>query len=172
MCWSVLSLYLLSNYQTTQDKCSHLWTIMGNNTILTAATCILVLVPLQFAFHWLISRMPHNHVHIVDDMMMLSIGSISRVNGSLWGESTDHRLIPLSQASDAELWWFLWSAPEQKVWPWRPCNEDKIPETKLLTENFALKNIITLTNDAHMASKNNNELSYFCFNDISIALWN
>ena len=32
----------------------------------------------------------------------------------LWGESTGHRWIPLTKASDAEVWCFLWSAPEQK----------------------------------------------------------
>ena len=31
--------------------------------------------------------------------------------GPLWGEFTGHRWIPLTKASDAELWCFLWSAP-------------------------------------------------------------
>ena len=31
------------------------------------------------------------------------------------GESTRHRWIPLTKASDMELWWFLWSVPEQMV---------------------------------------------------------
>ena len=35
--------------------------------------------------------------------------------GPLWGESTGHRWIPLTKASDAELWCFLWSAPEQTI---------------------------------------------------------
>ena len=39
--------------------------------------------------------------------------NIFRVTGPLWGESTGHRWIPLTMASDAELWCFLWSAPEQ-----------------------------------------------------------
>ena len=33
----------------------------------------------------------------------------------LCGESTGHRWIPLTKASDAELWCFLWSTPEQTV---------------------------------------------------------
>ena len=33
----------------------------------------------------------------------------------LFGESTGDRWIPLTKASDAELWCFLWSAPEQTV---------------------------------------------------------
>ena len=39
-------------------------------------------------------------------------GNIFRVTGPLWGESTGHRWIPLKKACDAELWCFLWSAPE------------------------------------------------------------
>ena len=38
-----------------------------------------------------------------------------RVSGHLWGEFTGHRWFPLTKASDAELWRFLWSAPEQTV---------------------------------------------------------
>ena len=38
-----------------------------------------------------------------------------RVTGPLWGESSGHRRIPLTKASDAELWCFLWSAPGRRV---------------------------------------------------------
>ena len=37
------------------------------------------------------------------------------ITGPFWGESTGHRWIPLTEASDAELWCFLWSSPEQIV---------------------------------------------------------
>ena len=40
---------------------------------------------------------------------------IFRVTGPLFGEFTGHWWIPLTKASDAELWSFLWSAPEQMV---------------------------------------------------------
>ena len=40
-------------------------------------------------------------------------GNIFRVTGPLWGESTGHRWINLTKASDAKLWCFLPSAPEQ-----------------------------------------------------------
>ena len=33
----------------------------------------------------------------------------------VWGESTGHRRIPLTKASDAELWRFRWPSPEQTV---------------------------------------------------------
>ena len=46
--------------------------------------------------------------------MMTSLnGNIFRVTGSLCEESTGHRWIPVTKASDAELWCFLWSPPEQ-----------------------------------------------------------
>ena len=60
----------------------------------------------------------HNlsHAHLSDklyNMMTSSNGNIFRVTGPLWGESTGDRRIPLTKASDAELWCFLWS--EQTV---------------------------------------------------------
>ena len=48
-------------------------------------------------------------------MATSSHGNIFCVTGPLWGESTGHRWIPLANASDAELWCFLWSAPEHTV---------------------------------------------------------
>ena len=51
----------------------------------------------------------------VSFMMTSSHGTIFRVTGFLCGEFTGHRWIPLTTASDTELWCFLWSAPEQKL---------------------------------------------------------
>ena len=48
-------------------------------------------------------------------MMTSSNGNLFRATGPLWGESTGHRWIPLTKASDTELWRFLWCAPEQKI---------------------------------------------------------
>ena len=49
-------------------------------------------------------------------MMTSSNGNIFRVTGSLCQEFTGHRWIPLTKASDAELFLcFLWSAPEQTI---------------------------------------------------------
>ena len=45
--------------------------------------------------------------------MTSSNGNIFRVSGPLCGEFIGHQWIPLTKASDAELWCFLWSAPEQ-----------------------------------------------------------
>ena len=46
-------------------------------------------------------------------MMKSSNGNIFCVTGHLCGEFTCPRWIPITKASDAELWCFLWSAPEQ-----------------------------------------------------------
>ena len=45
-------------------------------------------------------------------MMTSSNGNIFRITGHSCGESTGPRWIPRTKASDAELWCFLWSAPE------------------------------------------------------------
>ena len=42
--------------------------------------------------------------------------NIFRATCPLRGEFTGHRWILLTKASDAELWCFPWSAPEQTVW--------------------------------------------------------
>ena len=49
-------------------------------------------------------------------IMTSSKGNIFRVSTPLCGEFTDRRWIPLTKASDAELWCFLWSAPWINVW--------------------------------------------------------
>ena len=41
--------------------------------------------------------------------------NVLRVIDPLWGEFAGHRWIPLTKASDAELWCFLWSLSEQTV---------------------------------------------------------
>ena len=48
-------------------------------------------------------------------MMASSNGNIFRVTGHLCGKFTGNRWIPLTKASDVDLWCFLWSAPEQTV---------------------------------------------------------
>ena len=48
-------------------------------------------------------------------MMTSSNGNIFRVTGPLWGEFTGNRWIPLTKASDAELWCSLCSGLEQRL---------------------------------------------------------
>ena len=55
----------------------------------------------------------HASLNAVMDVMMTSPnGNIFRVTGPLCGEFIGHRWIPLTKASDAGLWCFLWSGPE------------------------------------------------------------
>ena len=42
-------------------------------------------------------------------------GNAFRITSPMWGESTGHRRITLTNASDAELWCFRWCQPEQKA---------------------------------------------------------
>ena len=58
-----------------------------------------------------VDHVAHMAVNI-DDMMTSSNGNIFRVTGHLCGEFTGRRWIPRTEASDAEAWCFLWSAPE------------------------------------------------------------
>ena len=46
--------------------------------------------------------------------MPSSNGNIFRVTGPLCGELNGHRWIPLTNASDTELWCFLWSARDNR----------------------------------------------------------
>ena len=77
--------------------------------------------------------------------MTSSNGNIFRVTGLLCGAFTSYRWIPRTKASDAELWYFLWSLSEKKrmsrqwwgwwfetpSYPlWRHCNEDMTMDTR------------------------------------------
>ena len=63
-------------------------------------------------------------------IMMSSNGNMFRITGPLWGEFTGHRWIPLTKASFAELWCFVWSSPEQTV--------DQTTETLVIWDAIAL----------------------------------
>ena len=77
--------------------------------------------PVNFPHKWPVTRkmFPFDDVIMKlttigqHNMMMSSNRNIFCITGPLWGESTGHRWIPLTNASDMELWCFLWSAPEQ-----------------------------------------------------------
>ena len=76
----------------------------------------------------------------VEIMMTSSNRSVLLVTGPLWAESTGDRRILIIKVRDAELWCFLWSAPEQTVEPssrrqwfetplrslWRRCNVGQV----------------------------------------------
>ena len=64
-----------------------------------------------------ICSIPLLHQQVINshDTDWVTMMMTSSNTGPLWGETTCHRWIPLTKASDAELWCFLWSAPEQTV---------------------------------------------------------
>ena len=57
-------------------------------------------------------------------MMTSSNGNSFRVSGHLCREFTGRQWIPLTQDSDAELWCFLWSAPEKNGWVYKRGADD------------------------------------------------
>ena len=63
---------------------------------------------LSKSLHYTTPRGMPFHMHSV--IRTSSNGNIFRVTGPLCGEFTGHRWIPLTKASDVELWCFLWSA--------------------------------------------------------------
>ena len=71
-------------------------------------------------------------------MMTSSNDTIFRVTGPLWGESTGHRWIPLTKASDTELWYFLCAGQTVEQTPETPVNWNAIAlvMTSLLCYNF------------------------------------
>ena len=64
-----------------------------------------------FLFGWS-QIVPHWQVHAGTCMVTSSNGNIFRVTGHWGREFTGHRWISRTKASDAEIWCFLWSAPE------------------------------------------------------------
>ena len=65
--------------------------------------------------HGCVNPLPCWRRNIPDHMMTSWNGNTFRVTGPLCGEFPGHRWIPLTKASDPELWGFLWYAPEQTV---------------------------------------------------------
>ena len=89
-----------------EDLCAaHLFisrTWISNYILHDIVVCIYLSMP----------QIPAYFTQISNPMMTSSNGNIFRVTGLLCGEFTSRRLIPHTKASDAELWCFLWSAPE------------------------------------------------------------
>ena len=68
----------------------------------------------QSAMERRVTKWPWNFIKMYYmNMMKSSNGNIFRVTGPLCGEFTGHRWIPRTKTSDAELWCFLLSAPEE-----------------------------------------------------------
>ena len=76
-------------------------------------TNVVVMCTLQYSWMDPITSVaPGNLPEHSDNMMTSSNENIFRVTGPLCGEFTGHRRISPAKASDAVLWYFLWSALE------------------------------------------------------------
>ena len=85
------------------------------NSFVTAAQWILnlTLVDVTYVKYFVRTKSISTSSSVV--MMTSSNGTIFYVTGLLCGEFIGHRWIPLTKASDTELWCILWSVPEQAV---------------------------------------------------------
>ena len=96
---------------------------------LSDAFSLMKIIILYFKFHWnlylrvqlIMRRLLFRYFSWTDAehddrsyiaMMTSSIVNIFRVTDPWCGEFTGHWWIPLTKASDADLWYFLWSEPE------------------------------------------------------------
>ena len=118
-----------------KSKMLFLWLSWATKTAISAINEVLLLLVL-YGVAWIqyicpcwYNRFSIKHVHDVSifyarqrqlketgawtTMMTSSTENIFRVTGALWEETTGHRWIPLTKVSDADLWCFHWSAPEQ-----------------------------------------------------------
>ena len=103
----------------------------------------------------LCSRHEQGHVAMVTS----SNGNIFRVTGPLSGEFTGHRWTPLTKASDAELWCFLWSLPWINGWVnnreagdlrgHRTHYDVMVMRPKLVTSNKLLYRSIVMNESTH-----------------------
>ena len=98
-----------------RGKCFHLMTSSWITTAIQEAITVLQFfgaIYIQCVFVMV------KHLAVSDNiiyMMTSSNGNIFRVTGPLCWEFTSRRWIPHTKASDAQLWCFLWSAPEWTV---------------------------------------------------------
>ena len=90
-----------------------IWFTVGVNSKISAQT---LSCPLRsWSWTWASLRLQSQNWPLLWHTMTSSNGNIFHITGPLWGEFTGHRWIPLTKASDAELWCFLWSVPEQTI---------------------------------------------------------
>ena len=101
-------------------------------------------------------------------MKTSSYGNIFFVTGPLWGESTGHWWIPLTKASDAELWCFFCffylglnkQLSKQSRWQWfempphslwHHCN---VPDSKVHVANMGPTWVLSAPDRIHVGSMN------------------
>ena len=94
------------------------WPFLGNHLWLVGYSHKVPVIQNVFPCHDIImveNYLVHGERNIYFCMMMSSNGNIFHVTGPLWGDFTGDQWIPVTKASDVELWCFLWSASEQKL---------------------------------------------------------
>ena len=106
---NIRSLVQLMAWRRSGRWISSQWICDAESVVLSWLSWVNIARLKLHTFYGLIAKL---YVRII---MTSSNGSIFRVTGPLWGEFTGLRWIPLTKACDAELWCFLWSAPEQTV---------------------------------------------------------
>ena len=106
-------------FSTTDDLVSHLYEISAVVISRGRLTCpcykaIIVIAEVLLTHLYDIAAAVSHGRHIISSVCMMtsSNGHIFRVTGPLCGEFTGLRWITRTKVSDAELWCFLWFAPE------------------------------------------------------------
>ena len=122
-------LWLHIHARNSHELCWNTWhhwvdflSLLLKQTYRIFLTHIVMLQCGQDITHWL--------KHIFSHKMTSPNGNIFGVTGLLCGEFTDHRWIPLTKASNAEFWCFLWSAPDSIV--------ERTMETPVIWDAIAL----------------------------------
>ena len=107
---SIYKMRLFQGYLVAGQVASHLW---SNTDPIHWRIYPLPRPSYSNTIYWQIYvsfRLNYGSVWIL--IMTSSNANIFHVTAPLWGESTSYRWIPRTKASNAELWSFLWSAPE------------------------------------------------------------
>ena len=94
---------ILRHCNTNQWQSKYVWYFLQNMSTVSVG------FDLWWLVCWFVEPLRTNNS---ENMMTSSNGNIFRVTGHFCGEFTGLRWIPLTKASDAELWYFRWSTPE------------------------------------------------------------
>ena len=97
------------NIQPQRPFCSCIFNVM------TLGSCKIRRIFLEIRQHHIVQPSQKITLNWMSTMMTSWNGNFFRVTGHLCGEFSGLRWIPRTKASDAELWCFLWSAPELTV---------------------------------------------------------
>ena len=111
-------------------------------------------------------------------MMTSSNGNIFRITGPFCGEFTGHRRIPLTMASDAKLWCFLWSVSNKRLskqsrrrWFETPTRSLRRHCNDLVhKEKYVVQNLLNSLHGAILMSSNLSK-AFWLFRKPVISIW-